>query len=77
MKSEVSGTVNDLISNLLGINPEDVLSQEEIDGYLIETFEKFDEDNIGQLGQWEFTQAWVFLGLKGSEDEIAEAFKEV
>merc|ERR1712176_1688838 len=28
-------------------------------------------------GQWEFMQAWFFLGLKGSEEEIAESFQGV
>merc|ERR1711953_597874 len=40
-------------------------------------FKKFDEDDSGELGQWEFTQAWFFLGLKGEEDEINDAFKSV
>ena len=26
---------------------------------------------------WEFKQAWTFLGLKGSEREVAEAFTSV
>jgi hypothetical protein len=29
------------------------------------------------LGAWEFQQAWFFLGLKGDEDEIKDAFKSV
>merc|ERR1711979_106829 len=61
----------------LGLKPEDVLSEEEIDAHLTEAFNKFDEDNSGQLGEWEFQQAWFFLGLKGSEDEIKDAFKSV
>ena len=55
---------------MLGIKPEDVLSEEEINVHLTEAFNKFDEDNSGQLGQWEFMQAWFFLGSKGSEEEI-------
>merc|ERR1712146_792027 len=61
----------------LGLKPEDVLSDEEIDKHLTEAFNKFDEDGSGQLGQWEFMQAWFFLGLKGSEDEINDSFKSV
>merc|ERR1712062_103583 len=77
MKGEVSSQVNNLLSKMLGIKPEDVLSEEEINQHLTEAFNKFDEDNSGQLGQWEFMQAWFFLGLKGSEDEINDAFKSV
>merc|ERR1712062_231209 len=77
MKGEVSSQVNNLLSKMLGIKPEDVLSEEEINQHLTEAFNKFDEDNSGQLGQWEFQQAWFFLGLKGTELEIKEAFKSV
>jgi len=77
MKSEVSGQVNDLLSKMLGVKPEDILSGEEINQHLTEAFNKFDEDKSGQLGQWEFQQAWFFLGLKGSEAEIKDAFKGV
>lgn len=62
MKSEVSGQVNDLLSEMLGIKPEDILSAEEINDHLTAAFNKFDEDNSDQLGQWQFTQAWFFLG---------------
>ena len=57
MRKEVGGQINDLISSMMNVNPEDVLSDEEINAYLQEAFERFDEDNSGQLGQWEFTQA--------------------
>ena len=77
MKGEVQGAVNDLIAQMMGINPEDVLSEEEINNHLKEAFQKFDEDNSGELGSWEFQQAWFFLGLKGSESEIKDAFKDV
>jgi Ca2+-binding EF-hand superfamily protein len=77
IRGEVSDQVNGLISELLNINPEDVLTDEEINAYIKEAFERFDEDNSGQLGDWEFVQAWLFLGLKGSETEIQNAFKEV
>merc|ERR1712146_508891 len=77
MKGEVSGQVNDLLSKMLGMKPEDILSGEEINQHLTDAFNKFDEDGSGQLGQWEFTQAWFFLGLKGSEDEINDSFKSV
>merc|ERR1711879_720699 len=77
MKSEVSGQVNDLLSKMLGVKPEDILSGEEINQHLTDAFNKFDSDNSGEMGAWEFTQAWFFLGLKGSEEEIADAFKSV
>merc|ERR1712187_1069049 len=77
MKADVTSDMNALMSNLLGMDPRDVLSEAEIDAHLEEAFKKFDEDNSGKLAQWEFTQAWFFLGLKGSEQEINDAFKSV
>merc|ERR1712223_187689 len=59
MKGEVTGQVNALLSKMLGVRPEDVLSEEEINAHLQNAFNKFDVDHSGQLGQWEFTQAWV------------------
>eukprot|EP00492_Amphilonche_elongata_P002514 TRINITY_DN276_c0_g2_i1.p1 TRINITY_DN276_c0_g2~~TRINITY_DN276_c0_g2_i1.p1 ORF type:complete len:300 (-),score=75.41 TRINITY_DN276_c0_g2_i1:224-1123(-) len=77
MKGAVTSQVNDLLSKMLGVRPEDVLSEEEINQHLTDAFNKFDVDRSGQLGQWEFTQAWVFLGLKGTEAEINDSFKSV
>ena len=53
------------------------MSDAEINKHLTDAFNKFDKDGSGEMGQWEFTQAWLFLGLKGSEDEINDAFKGV
>merc|ERR1711972_741277 len=61
----------------MNCNPEDLMTDEEITKHLTEAFNKFDEDRSGQLGLWEFQQAWFFLGLKGTEEEIKEAFKGV
>jgi Ca2+-binding EF-hand superfamily protein len=77
VKDQVSKDMNDLFSSMMGVRPEDVLTDEEIDKHLTDAFNKFDTSKDGKLGEWEFTQAWFFLGLKGSEDEIAEAFKSV
>merc|ERR1712238_44134 len=53
------------------------MSDAEIDQHLSDAFNKFDESGDGQLGQWEFQQAWFYLGLKGTEDEIKDTFGEV
>ena len=50
MKGEVQGAVNGLIAQMMGIKPEDVLTEEEINNHLKEAFNKFDEDNSGELG---------------------------
>jgi hypothetical protein len=77
MKGDVNKQMNELFSNMMGIDPASVLFEEEINAHLTEAFNKFDESGDGILGQWEFQQAWFFLGLKGSEAEIQDAFKDV
>lgn len=66
-----------MLTNMLGLDPASLMTDEEIKKHLVEVFNKFDKDGSGQLGHWEFTQAWVFFGLKGSEDEIREVFDKV
>ena len=77
MKDEVGAQMNELFSSMAGVRPEDVLSDEEIDAHLKTAFDKFESSGDGQLGEWEFTQCWVFLGLKAGEDEIKSIFKSV
>jgi Ca2+-binding EF-hand superfamily protein len=77
IKADVQADLNGLLSNVLGMNPEDLLSDEEIEAHLREAFNKFDKDGSGMLGQWEFNQAWFFLGLKGTKQELEEAFQSV
>merc|ERR1712187_886840 len=48
-----------------------------MDPNLTTAFQQFNKDNSGEMGTWEFTQAWLFLGLKGSEEEINDAFISV
>ena len=54
----------------MGMNPEHVLTDEEIKQHLNEAFERFAEDSSDQLCQWDFTRAWMFLRLKGDEADI-------
>merc|ERR1712187_59255 len=77
VKGQISGEINALLTQMMNVDPSTFMSDEEIDQHLTEAFEKFDEDGSGKLGKWEFTQAWLFLGLKGSDEEIAEAYDGV
>merc|ERR1712062_750347 len=49
----------------------------EIDKLLRATFKKFDKDGSNQLEHAEFHKAWKFLGLKGNEEEIENAYRGV
>eukprot|EP00492_Amphilonche_elongata_P005790 TRINITY_DN954_c0_g1_i2.p1 TRINITY_DN954_c0_g1~~TRINITY_DN954_c0_g1_i2.p1 ORF type:complete len:207 (+),score=56.76 TRINITY_DN954_c0_g1_i2:223-843(+) len=77
MKGEVSSQMNAMLTDLFNVDPKDVLSDAEINKHLTDAFNKFDKDGSGEMGQWEFTQAWIYLGLKGSEGEINDAFANV
>ena len=59
VKADIQDEVKGMFARMMNINPEDVLSDEEIEQHLTQAFEKFDEDRSGQLGVWEFKQAWV------------------
>merc|ERR1719443_1469128 len=56
---------------------DDFFDMEEIDITLREAFNRFDENRNQTLDQWEFTQTWSWLGLKGAQSEIEDAFKSV
>jgi len=77
VKGQISGESNALLSQMMDIDPSSFMSEAEIDAHLTEAFNKFDEDGSGRLGKWEFAQAWLFLGLKGTEEEINEAYEGV
>merc|ERR1712048_1038738 len=69
-----------LIGKMMGImgkSPEDLLTEEQIQKLLVETYKKFDKDNSNQLEYPEFKQAWEFLGLEGTDEEVREAFASV
>jgi Ca2+-binding EF-hand superfamily protein len=60
MKDQVQGQMNELFANMVGVDPRDVMSEEEIKAHLKQAFEKFDESGDQQLGEFEFTQAWGY-----------------
>ena len=66
-----------LFANMSGMRPKDVMSDEEINAHLTNAFDKFDDSGDGQLGVQEYTQAWLFFGLKEDEDGINDIFKFV
>jgi Ca2+-binding EF-hand superfamily protein len=62
---------------MAGLDPIEALSEEDILQLLRDAFDEFDKDKSGEMGIGEFTQAWGFLGLKGTPEEINDAFKQV
>merc|ERR1711862_511552 len=80
MKKDSNGKLAGVMAKMMGImgqNPEDLLTEAEIQKLLISTFKKFDRDGSGLLEEPEFHKAWADLGLKGSKEEISRAYKDV
>merc|ERR1712062_347653 len=80
MKGDMNKNFSGIFTKMLGIigkDPSELLTDEQINKLLFETFKKFDKDASGELERPEFVKAWRFLGLKGGDTEISRAFKEV
>jgi hypothetical protein len=80
MKGEMQQQFGNVFSKMLSIigkDPADLLTDEQINKLLMETFKKFDKDGSGELEKPEFIKAWKFLGLKGTDFEIGRAFDDV
>ena len=80
MKKETGAQFGNMFGKMLSImgkDPKDLLTDEQINKLLLETFKKFDKDNSGELETPEFIKAWRFLGLKGSDKEIGRSFGSV
>jgi hypothetical protein len=80
MKKNSDGSLGKVIGSMMsmmGVDPEDILTDEEVTKLLSETFKKFDKDGSGALEKKEFFKAWDFLGLKGTQAEIENAYNGV
>merc|ERR1711997_858936 len=80
LKGDMDSDMANVISKICGMAGMDILdalSDEDITELLRDAFNEFDKDNSGEMGVGEFTQAWSFLGLKGTPEEIADAFASV
>ena len=69
MKKDMNGSIGKIMNKMLGMmgqDPRDLLTEDQINKLLDATFDKFDKDGSGQLEKPEFRKAWAFLGLEGS-----------
>jgi Ca2+-binding EF-hand superfamily protein len=79
-KKKMNKDMGALISKMMsamGQDPSELLTEQQINRILSETFKKFDTDNTGLLERPEFHEAWAFLGLDGEREEVDGAFDSV
>ena len=80
MKKNLDGNMGAVIGKMMGLmgqDPMDLLTDDEVNKLLFETFKKFDKDGSGALEKAEFMKAWTFLGLEGTPEEMERAFAGV
>jgi len=80
LKAEMDGQVGKLfgrMAGLTGMDPAQFLSPEVLDKHLTDAFNKYDYTGDGRLSFKEFADAWRELGLKGSQEELRDAFNTV
>ena len=67
MKGEMGGQISKMMNkmiDIMGMDPMEILTDEEVDELLNKTFAKFDKDKSGKIENPEFHKAREFLGLK-------------
>merc|ERR1711937_354647 len=80
MKSDMDSNLGKMMGKMLsmmGMEPQDILTEEEVDRLLRATFNKFDKDSSKLLELPEFKKAWKFLDLNGDEDAIETAWSDI
>ena len=61
MKKNMDGSLGKVIGSMMsmmGVDPEDILTDEEDTKLLSQTFKKFDKDGSGALEKTEFFKSW-------------------
>merc|ERR1712142_1058421 len=80
MKKDMGDQIGGIMSKMMGIfgmDPRDLLTDEEIKKLLTATFKKFDKHGSGKLELPEFHKSFEFLGLNASAEEIDRSFQAV
>jgi len=76
MNSQMNSVMKKMMG-VMGQDPRDLLTDDQINQILAATFDKYDKDGSGQLEYPEFQSAFEDLGLHGSENELRESFAQV
>merc|ERR1719461_2459226 len=79
-RNKLSSGMSKIMKAMMGLTGKDVegfLQSKEVDKYLIEAFNKYDSNGNGTLSYKEFSNAWRYMNLGGSDSEIKKAFSSV
>jgi Ca2+-binding EF-hand superfamily protein len=66
MQGDMQKNMGDMFGKMMGFmgqDPQDLLTDDQVEKVLAQTFAKFDNDGSGELELPEFKKAWEFLGL--------------
>jgi len=71
------GSIFSKVAGMTGMDVSEFCSPEVLEQHLDDAFQKFDHSGDDKLNFQEFAEAWNFLGLKGTGDELRDAFDQV
>jgi len=75
LAQEVNNRTDSLVARLQKATGDDkVLEISDLDRQIREAFTKADSNGTGVLNLWQFSQAWMNLGLGGNEEDLKEFF---
>jgi len=68
---EVTNKTENMVQRMKHVTGETgAVRLDDLDGALEDAFQKADSNKSGSLNVWQFSQAWVSLGLGGTEEEL-------
>merc|ERR1712027_261225 len=79
-KNQLTAGMSKIMKAMMGLTGNDVegfLQSKEVDKYLVEAFNKYDTNGNGTLSYREFSDAWKFMNLGGSDSDVKAAFSSV
>jgi len=75
---EVTNKTENIVQRMKRVTGEaSSIRVDDLDASLEEAFTKADSNKTGSLNVWQFSQAWMSLGLGGTEDELKQVYGSV
>lgn len=78
LQREVTNKTETLVQRMKRVSGEkDSVYLDDLDQQLRDAFDSADTSGTGYLNVWQFSQAWMALGLGGNEEELKEYFSSI